>query len=50
MRTLLFGVGATDLTTFLMAPVVLAIVGTVACVIPAHRATRVDPARVLRQE
>jgi putative ABC transport system permease protein len=50
MRTLLFGVSATDVTTFLMAPIVLGLVGTVACIIPAHRATRVDPAVVLRQE
>jgi hypothetical protein len=38
MRTLLFGVSATDVTTFLMAPVVLGLVGTVACIIPAYRA------------
>jgi ABC-type antimicrobial peptide transport system permease subunit len=50
MRTLLFGVSATDVTTFLAAPVVLGLVGTIACIIPAHRATRVDPAVVLRQE
>jgi ABC-type antimicrobial peptide transport system permease subunit len=50
MRTLLFGVSATDVTTFLMAPVVLGLVGTVACIIPAYRAARVDPAVVLRQE
>jgi len=50
MRTLLFGVSATDITTFLMAPVVLGVVGTVACIIPAYRAARVDPAVVLRQE
>lgn len=50
MRTLLFGVSATDVTTFLVAPVVLGVVGVVACIIPAHRATRVDPAVVLRQE
>jgi predicted permease len=50
MRTLLFGVSPTDVTTFLMAPVVLGLVGTVACIIPAYRAARVDPAVVLRQE
>jgi putative ABC transport system permease protein len=50
MRTLLFGVSATDATTFLVAPVVLAAVAVVACVIPAQRATRVDPAVVLREE
>jgi len=50
MRSLLFGVSTTDVTTFLIAPVVLALVGVAACLIPAYRATRVDPAVVLRQE
>jgi ABC-type antimicrobial peptide transport system permease subunit len=50
MQTLLFGVSATDVTTFLVAPVVLGVVGTVACLIPARRASTVDPAVVLRQE
>jgi predicted lysophospholipase L1 biosynthesis ABC-type transport system permease subunit len=50
MRTLLFGVSATDVTTFLVAPVVLAVVGVAACIIPAQRATRVHPAVVLREE
>jgi predicted permease len=50
MRTLLFGVATTDATTFVLAPVVLAAVATAACVIPALRATRVDPADALRYE
>ena len=50
MSSLLYGVDARDLLTFLAAPLVLALVAVVACWIPAWRATRVDPARVLRQE
>jgi ABC-type antimicrobial peptide transport system permease subunit len=50
MQSLLFGVSATDVTTFLMAPLVLAVVAAAACLIPAHRATRVHPAVVLREE
>jgi predicted permease len=50
MRTLLFGVSATDVTTFLVAPAVLALVATAACLVPAHRASRVHPAVVLREE
>jgi putative ABC transport system permease protein len=50
MRSLLFGVSPVDVTTFLVAPVVLAVVGVAACVIPAQRATRVHPVVVLREE
>ncbi|HKJ92901.1 MAG TPA: ABC transporter permease [Longimicrobiales bacterium] len=49
MRSLLFGVSTTDTTTFLLAPAVLVLVAVAACLIPAHRATRVDPAVVLRE-
>jgi predicted lysophospholipase L1 biosynthesis ABC-type transport system permease subunit len=50
MRSLLFGVSALDATTFLVAPVVLILVAAAACLVPAHRATRVHPAVVLREE
>jgi predicted permease len=50
MASLLYGVDERDLLTFLAAPLVLALVAVIACWIPAWRATRVDPARVLRQE
>ena len=50
MRSMLFGVTATDPTTFVLAPLVLTAVAVVACLIPARRATRVDPATVLRED
>jgi putative ABC transport system permease protein len=50
MRGLLFGVAPTDVTTFVGAPVALAAVVFVACLVPAWRALRVDPAAVLRAE
>jgi len=48
MATMLFGISATDLATFSVVPLVLLIVAVLACFVPAHRATRVDPQVALR--
>jgi predicted permease len=50
MRSLLFGVSPTDTPTLLLAPVVLGAVAVAACIVPAQRATRVDPVTALREE
>ena len=50
MRSLLFGVEPLDPATLLAAPLLLALVALVACVRPAVRAARTDPAVCLRTE
>jgi len=50
LASLLFGIGSTDPLALLGASAALLAVGITAAVIPAIRASRVDPARVLREQ
>ena len=50
MQSLVFGIAATDLSTFSITAVLLTLTATAACFIPARRATKVDPTTALRFE
>jgi putative ABC transport system permease protein len=49
VRTLLFNVTPTDPTTLAVVAITTTIVASIACLVPAWRATRVDPIAVLRE-
>jgi predicted permease len=50
IRTQLYNVSPTDPLTLLMVALLLAAISMAASLLPAYRATRVDPVRALRQE
>jgi putative ABC transport system permease protein len=50
LQSFLFGIGATDLPTMIGVTLILSGVTFVACVVPARRATLVDPIKALRSE
>jgi putative ABC transport system permease protein len=50
VSSFLFGVGATDLRTYLASVLLLVVSGALASYVPARRATRIDPMVALEQE
>jgi putative ABC transport system permease protein len=50
LRSLVYDVSATDPLTFVAVPLIVVAVATLAAVIPARRASRVDPISVLRAD
>jgi predicted permease len=50
LAALIYGVQPTDAATFVAVSALLTVIGFLASIIPAYRATRVDPVRTLRDE
>jgi len=50
LQSMLFGVKSTDPMTFATIAALLTVVTLLACLVPAHKATRVDPLIALRHE
>jgi ABC-type lipoprotein release transport system permease subunit len=50
LSTMLFGVSPADPATFVGVPVLLVLVASVACYLPARRARRLDPVKAMNAE
>jgi putative ABC transport system permease protein len=50
LSTFLFDVSPTDVRTFIGTPAILLVVAMIACLLPALRATRVDPIKALKEQ
>jgi ABC-type antimicrobial peptide transport system permease subunit len=50
IRRLLFGIDSTDPITFVSTALGFALVAAIACLVPAYRASRVDPVLTLKAE
>ena len=48
LSTFLYGIETRDAFTFVAVPLVLVLVSAAACFVPARRASRIDPLRVMK--
>jgi len=49
LSTFVYGVSTRDWLSFGVAPIVLVLAGTLACIVPARKVARTDPVQVLRE-
>jgi ABC-type antimicrobial peptide transport system permease subunit len=50
VSTLIYGISATDPLTFSLVALLLLFVSLIATILPAYRATTIEPIRILREE
>jgi ABC-type antimicrobial peptide transport system permease subunit len=50
LRTYLYGINHTDIITFAITTILQVVAGLAACLLPARKATKVDPLNKLRSE
>ena len=50
LTTLLYGISPFDSFTFIAGPIIFLAVAALACIVPAQRAARIDPADALRSD
>jgi ABC-type antimicrobial peptide transport system permease subunit len=50
IQQLMFGIETTDPVTFVATAAAFAVVAAIACLVPAYRASRVDPVLTLKAE
>ena len=50
VASVIYGVRPSDPATFVCVSVLLTVVAALACIIPAHRASKIDPMKALREE
>jgi putative ABC transport system permease protein len=50
VKSMLYGVAPRDPLTFVVAPLLLVMIASIACYLPAKRTTSIDPNHALREQ